>query len=57
MNEQIKLADGDEVIFKFENGKWKVHVKYKTGGISGRMMPYNSLDEAVVELKQTLAIR
>ncbi|WOH68667.1 hypothetical protein [Bradyrhizobium sp. BWA-3-5] len=55
MSEKIQLADGDEIIFKFENGKWKMHVKYKSGGTSGRLTPYNSLDEAVADLKQMLA--
>jgi hypothetical protein len=35
MSERKKPQDGDEVIFKFKHGKWEMHVKYASGGISG----------------------
>ena len=56
MSEKTKPSDGDEIIFKLEHGKWKMHVKYKSGGISGRMMPYESFDEAVAGVKTMLII-
>ncbi|MGY3082139.1 hypothetical protein ACVWZZ_008547 [Bradyrhizobium sp. LM6.10] len=46
-----KLNDGDEIIFKLSAGKWTAHVKYASGGMSGRMVPLPSFDAAVAAIK------
>ncbi|MGY2936000.1 hypothetical protein ACVWZ6_005602 [Bradyrhizobium sp. GM6.1] len=47
-----KLSDGDEIIIKLSAGKWTAHVKYASGGISGRLVPFPSFDDAVAALKE-----
>ncbi|MET4483701.1 hypothetical protein [Bradyrhizobium sp. F1.13.3] len=49
--QNTKLSDGDEIIFKLSAGKWTAHVKYASGGISGRMVPLPSFDAAVAAVK------
>jgi hypothetical protein len=51
-NQKTELSDGDQIIFKLERGKWNAHVKYTSGGISGRMVPFPSFDAAVAALKE-----
>jgi hypothetical protein len=52
MTNAPKLKEGDEVIFTFTGGKWKVLVKYQGGGKSFRFAPYDSFDEAVADVKK-----
>ncbi|WP_164937348.1 MULTISPECIES: hypothetical protein [Bradyrhizobium] len=50
--QKTKLSDGDQIIFKLDGGKWTAHVKYSSGGISGRVVPFPSFDAAVAALKE-----
>ncbi|MGY2806395.1 hypothetical protein [Bradyrhizobium sp. USDA 4506] len=49
--QKTPLSNGDEIIFKLNHGKWMAHVKYASGGISGRQVPM-SFDEVVAALKE-----
>jgi hypothetical protein len=55
MNSKTKLEEGDEVSFTLKNGKWQMIVRFAKatgGGMQGQIMPFNSFDEAVANLKQ-----
>lgn len=47
-----KLQDGDEIIFKLSRTGWSAHVKHATGGISGRVVPFKTFDDALAAIKE-----
>lgn len=54
MNDEAKsqLLNGDQIVFKFAGDGWTAHVKFATGGFSGRAVHFKTFDEAVAAIEQ-----